>query len=119
MPFELDAADHAFGERDLLARDECADRREHAFHAGARVGRAADDLHRLAAGVDHADAQAVGVRMLLRLDHPRDDEALIFGARVLDALDLETDARQRLDDLGQRGRRVEVILEPGEGEFHR
>ena len=36
---------------------------EHAFHAGARIRRAAHDLHRLAgAGIDHADAQPVGVR---------------------------------------------------------
>ena len=37
---------------------------------------------------------------------------------VLDALDLEADARQRLDDLGERGLGVEVVFEPGEREFH-
>ena len=84
----------------------------------ARVGRAADDLHRLAAGVDHAQPQPVGVGVRLGLDHPRDDEALVLGARVLDALDLEADARQRVDDLGERRLGVEVVFEPGEGEFH-
>ena len=71
----LDAADGADAERDVLAGNEGAGRREHALHAGARIGRAAHDLHRLAvAGVDHADAQPVGVRMLLGLDHARDRE---------------------------------------------
>ena len=119
MPFELDAADDALGQRDLLAGDIGPDRREHALHAGARIGRAADDLHRLAAGVDDADAQPVGVGMLLRLDDARDDEALELGAGVLHAFDLEADARQRVDDLGERGRGVEMVFEPGEGEFHR
>ena len=73
---ELDAADDPLGERDLLAGDVGPDRREHAFHARPRVRRAADDLHRRASRVDHADAQAVGVRMRRRLDHARDDEAL-------------------------------------------
>ena len=119
MPFEFDAADHAFGERDLLAGDEGADRREDAAHAGARIGRAADDLHRRAvAGVDHADAQPVGVRMLFGLDDARDDEAGVFGAGIFDALDLEADARQRLDDFGERRLRIEMVFEPGEGEFH-
>ena len=115
----FDAADDALGERDLLAGDVGPDRREHALHAGARVGRAADDLHRLAAGVDDADPQPVGVGMLLGFDDARDDEAVVLAARVLDALDLEADARQRVDDLGERGRGVEMVLEPGEGEFHR
>ena len=39
-------------------------------------------------------------------------------ARVVDALDLQADPRQRLDDLVEGGRGVEVVLEPGEGEFH-
>ena len=39
--------------------------------------------------------------------------------RSADALDLKTDARQRLDDLVERGVGVEMVLEPGEGEFHR
>ena len=34
----------------------------------------------------------------------RDDEAFVFGGRILDALDLEADARQRIDDLRERRR---------------
>ncbi len=119
MPFDSTPRMTPLASVMFLPGNEGADRREHALHAGAGVGRAADDLHGLAAGVDHADAQTVGVRVLLGLDHPRDDEAFVLRARVLDALDLEPDARQRIDDLGQRGGRVEMIFEPGEGEFHR
>ena len=71
------------------------------------------------AGFDDADLEPVGVGMRLGLDDGSDDEAFILAARVVDALHLETDAGQRVDDLGERGRGVEVVFEPGEGEFHR
>ena len=116
----LDAADGADAERDVLAGDVGAGRREHALHAGAGVGRAAHHLDRRArARVDHAHAQAIGVGVLLGGDHLGD---AVGGERlrlVLHALDLEADAGERLDDLVERGVGVEVILEPGEGEFHR
>ena len=85
--------------------------REHADHAGARIRRAADDLHRRAcAGVDHADAQPVGVGMLLGRDHARDRERRQRLRLVLDALDLEPDHRQRVDDLLERLVGVEMLL---------
>ena len=115
----LDAADHALAEGDVFSRDVGPDRREHALHAGSRVGRAAHDLHRTGTRLDRADPEPVGVGMLFGLDDITDNEARVFGARVLDAFDLEADARQRVDDLGERGLRVEMVLEPGEGEFHR
>ena len=71
-----------------------------------------------AAGVDDADPQAVGVGVLLRLDDGADHEAVVLAGRVFDRLDLKPDAGQRVDDLGERGRGVEVVFEPGEGEFH-
>ena len=58
------------------AGNVAAGRREDALHAGARVGRAAHDLHDAAAGIDLADPQPVGVGMLHRLDDVADDEAL-------------------------------------------
>ena len=119
MPFELDAADDALGERQLLAGNIGPHGREHALHAGARVRRAADDLHRAAAGVDDADFQPIGVGVLLGFDDGSDDEAVVLAGRVLDQLDLKPDAGQRVDDLGERGRGVEVVFEPGESEFHR
>ena len=63
-------------------------------------------------------AQPVGVGMRLGLDDAGDDEAFELGARVLDALDLEADAGERVDDLGEGGRGVEMVLQPGQGEFH-
>ena len=37
---------------------------------------------------------------------------------VLDALDLEPDHGELVDDLGERSIGVEMLLQPGEGEFH-
>ena len=71
-----------------------------------------------AAGIDHADAQPVGVGMLLGLDHARDGERRELFALVLDALDLEPDHGQLVGDLAERAVGVEMLLEPGEGEFH-
>ena len=71
------------------------------------------------ARIDHADAQAIGIRMLLGRDHIGDRVRREGLGLVLDALDLEADAGQRLDDLVERGRGVEMILQPGECEFHR
>ena len=70
------AADLARLQRHVRARDVAAGRREDALHAGARVGRAAHDLHQAAAGIDPAQPQPVGIGMLHRLDHVADDEAL-------------------------------------------
>ena len=115
----FDAADGADGERHVLARDKGAGRHEYADHAGARIGRAANDLGRVAvAGVDQADAQPVGIGMLFGLDDTRDDVGREQLALVLDALDLESDHRETAHDVVKRGIGVEMLLEPGEGEFH-
>ncbi len=115
----LDAADGADRERHVLAGDVGARRHEHALHAGARIRRAAHHLHRIArAGIDHADAQPVGIRMLLGLDHARNGERRELFAHVLDALDLEPDHGQLVGDLAESAVGVEMLLEPGEGEFH-
>ena len=74
MPFELDAADDAALEVEGRAGDVAAGGGEDALHAGARVGRAADDLDSLAPRIDDADAEPVGVRVRLRLDHKGDGE---------------------------------------------
>ena len=72
---------------------------EHALHAGARIRCAADHGHRAVAGIDRADAQPVGVRVLHRLDHVRDAERRQRGAAVLDAFQFQADAGQRVGDL--------------------
>ena len=72
MPFDTTPRIGLGLQRELGAGDVAAERREHADHAGARVGRAAHDLDHAAAGIDLADLQLVGVRMLLGLEHARD-----------------------------------------------
>ncbi len=116
----LDAADGADAERDVLARNEGAGGREHADKPRARIRRAADDLHRCTsvAGIDHADAQAVRVGMLLGGDHARDRERRQRLGLVLEMLDLEPDHGELVGELFDRLVGVEMVLEPGEGEFH-
>ncbi len=94
-------------------------RREDAGHAGAGIGRAADDLHlRSVTGIDHADAQAIGVGMLLGGDDPNDTERRVLLRRIVHGLDLEADHGQPVDDAIERRRGIEMLLEPGEGELH-
>jgi hypothetical protein len=115
----LDAADGADSERDVLAGNICAGRREHALHAGAGIRGAADHLDRSAlARIDHAHAQAIGVGVLLGGDHIRHFVGRQRLRLVLDLFDFQADAGERLDDVVEGGRGVEMILQPGEGEFH-
>ena len=46
--------------------------------------------------------------MLFRLDDVGDDEVLQLVGGVVDMLDLEADAREGLDDLGERRRRLQL-----------
>ena len=119
----FDAADGADRERNVLAGDEGAGRREHALHAGVRVGRAAHDLNGFVtfcdlADVDHADAQPVGVRVLLGGNDIGDDEGLEQAGLVLNAFDLEPDHGELVDDRSERLVGVEMFLQPGQSEFH-
>ena len=115
----FDAADGPDSERNILAGNVGARRHEHADHSSARVRRAAHDLDRFAvAGINHADAQPVCVRMLLGLDDSRDDVGRQQLALVFDALDLEPDHGELVGDLAERMVGTEMLLEPGQGEFH-
>jgi len=109
--------------RDVLAGDEGAGRREHALHTGACIGRATHDLNgfvslRDLADIDHADAQTIRVGMFLGRDHRSNHKWLEQARFVLDALDLEPDHGEPVDDLIERGDRVEMFFEPGQSEFH-
>ncbi len=118
-PAALDAADRAHRQGDVLARDVGARRREDRDEVGPGVRGAADHLHGFAgAGVDGADPEPVGVRVLLGRQDPGDDVGLERGGLVLDALHLQADPRERLGDGVEGSLGVEVVLEPGEGEFH-
>ena len=116
----LDAANDAFAEGNFLGGNKSARRGEHRFEAGPRVWRAADDLHQsLAADVDAADLQPIGVRVRVRLDDLGDDEILKRLGRVVDMLDLKPDFGQRRNDLVKRGIGLDMVLEPGKSKFHR
>ena len=90
-PVRFDAAyccdlqDHA------VRRHRCARRTEHTEHPGARIGRAADDLQRLAAGIDGQHLQLVGLRMRRGAQHLGDAKVSELVGRVFDALDLKPD----------------------------
>ena len=58
------------------------------------------------------------VRQKPGVDHPRGDEAARFGGGIFDAFDFEADAGKGFDDLGEGRRGVEMVFQPGEGEFH-
>ncbi len=113
------AADRARLQIDAGAGDVRSGGCEDTLHAGAGIRRAADDLDRHAvAGIDEADAQPVGVRVLLRLNDAGDDERLQRLRRIVDRFDLKPEMRQRLGDLLRRRVGFEVVLQPGEREFH-
>ena len=88
--------------------------------AGRDVGRAADDLVRLAlADVDRADGQPVGVRMALGAQDLADPEELERGDAVaVHAVDLGAGHRQARRELvrGQAG--IDVVVEPEQRQPH-
>ena len=115
----LDPADRRDLERQVTSGDIHARRAEHAFHAGARVRRAADDLDRIAvAGGDGQDAQLVGPRMRRCGQHLGDDEGGEPCGWICHAFDLEADLSQRVDDAVERGVGHKMVAEPRQGEFH-
>ncbi len=56
--------------------------------------------------------------MLARLDHLGDDEILQRRGGIMHMLDLEADLVQGLDDRGEIGIRLEMLLQPAQSEFH-
>jgi hypothetical protein len=69
-------------------------------------------------GVDHAYFELVRVGMLLAGDDGGDGEGRERLCLILDPLHFEPDHGELVDDRVERGVGVEVLLEPGEGEFH-
>ena len=113
-----DSADRRFLELCPGLRDHDTGRAEHAHHAGARVRRAAHDLHLAVAGIDAADAQPVGVGMRLGCGDARDDKAVERGGAVRDPLDIVAEHDQPLDQRAERRARREMGLEPGQRRLH-
>ena len=112
------AADLAGNQGDAGAGDVGPERRIDHGQAGPGVGGAADDLLAAVLRVDLADAQAVGVGVLHGLDDPADREGGQLRRRILDMLDLQAGHGHGVNDLADRGGGLEVVLQPGQGEFH-
>ncbi len=118
-PRRLDAAQLRLAQPGPVGHDGAGLRDRDRLPCGD-VRRAADDLRRrLAAEVDRADAQAVGVGVLLGAQHLPDHEPLDGGHAVAhDALDLGPRQRQ---PLGQRGRveaGLDVLVQPAQRDLH-
>ena len=114
----FDAANRRDFQHHPVRRHDRARWTEHADHACAGVGRAADDLQRSVTGVDGQDLQLIGLRMWCRSQHACDLERGELGAGVFDALDFQADAGQRLDNGVERGVGVDMLLEPAERGLH-
>src|SRR5262249_37408524 len=114
-----DTADRSSGELGAARRDGGADGREHGLEPGPRIGRAANDLERLAADIHFADAQLVGIGMRLRREHMTNAEARELLRRILYALDFEAEIGEAFADFRERSLGLQMILEPGERELHR
>ncbi len=116
------AADLGLLDDEVAGEDGAGERDGHAF-AGVAIGRAADDGADAAVGgadVDGADGELVGVGVFVAGEDLADDDIGELGrAGVDDLLDLEADEGDGAGDLvvGDAGE-VDVVLEPGAGEFH-
>ena len=118
------AAELALVERLVEDRQKRTGQRNRDRRAGLEVPGAADDLPRVALPhVDLADAQPVGVRVRVDLEHAADEEAAdvavdVRHAHVDHALDLERRDREPVRDL--LGGRVDgdVLAEPRERGAH-
>ena len=115
----FDTADRRFLEHHVAARHIGPRPAEHPDHAGAGIGRAAHHLKRRAvAGVDGQHLQLVGLRMALGGEHLRDLERGQRLGRIVDPLDLEPDAVERVGHRARVGVGIEMRLQPRQRELH-
>ncbi len=120
--------EHAFGfhaayvahlQNHAAGGNDGARRGEDGVQPGARIRRTADDgALGAVADIDAAGAQPVGVRVLHRLDDACRHEGGQRLCLVLDRFHFETDGGQRRGDVIERHGRVEVVMQPGQREFH-
>ncbi len=119
----FDAADRRDLQHHAVGRDGGARHAEHADQPRAGIGRAAHDLQRapisyIGAGIDRQHLQLVRLRMGFGAQHAGDTERGQFLARILDALDLQPDAGEAVQDRIQRGIGGEMLVQPAQGELH-
>ena len=92
--------------------------RQRAHKTGPRIRRTANDLQRLAVtGIHRQHLQPVGIGMLFGVDHLGDGERLV-GRLVINIFDLKANRCQPLADLSERGIGFQMVLQPGQREFH-
>ncbi len=121
------ASDGGDPERLAGNRDDDARLREYGLHSRMCVWRTTDHLHDAAdrfsgrgrSDLDHAELELVGIGMFLGRDDMGDGEILQPRAGILDRFHLQADLRKPRRDLGRGGGCVEMVLQPGEREFHR
>ena len=114
MPLLVDA--HLLGPLDapVAWQHRAWQRHRHAL-ARRDVGRATDDLERLAAAErDRRQREPVRARVLFDGEQLADDDVLPVRAPALDALDLHPEQRQPLSELFRRELDVDVLAEPGQ-----
>ena len=114
------AADLAGFQRHIDTGNVSARRGEYALHAGPRIGRTADNLHRIAiAEIDLADLQPVSIGVFLGGHDMSDTERRHRRRAIFNAFDFQPDHRQFFDDFFERPVGFKMVFEPGEREFHR
>ena len=115
----LDAADRRHFQGQVAARHIGARRAEHALESRPRIGRAADHLDGLAgAGIDGQHLELVRLRVRRCGQDLADHEGCELLGGILDALHLEADLGQRLDDGVEIRIRLQMLLQPGQSELH-
>ena len=115
----LDAAHFCLCDRDATGQARTGEGARD-FHAGRRIGCAADDLQeRSGSRVDAADAQSLGIRMRRNLRDPRDHHPGEFRRGAHRVLDFEAGHRQRVGKAGTVLRRIGERAQPAFGETHR
>ena len=117
-PVGLDAPELRLAEL-LAPRHDDAGERHRDRLPGGDVRGPADDRALAVAGVDDADAEAVGVRVLLGRDDPAHHEPVRRRrADRRDALDLDRLRREQRRDLLGRKAGIAVLAQPGKGHLH-
>ncbi len=123
-PVRDEPAQLRLAQRRVRARQERSGERHDDGVAGREVRGAADDLARLGlADVDTAEAQAVGVRVLLEVRDATDPEPRVVVADVgraaaLDGIDLEAGEHEAAGELVGRDVDRDVLAEPGQRHPH-
>ena len=117
-PLALDATELADLDLEIPRHDGAGLRERHLVPDLVVLGSADDLARRSAPVIDLADAEAIGVGMLDRLEDPGGDHLGRRDAVGLDGTHLQTRIGQDPSDLGGRLVGAEMFLQPGKGNFH-